>query len=259
MKIYSYYFILLLLAPVLFLSCSSTGIPRQNVPAVGGLDVRPLQWIEQDVEERERQEREQQEQERIAQEQRERERYMREQRERERIAREQRERAERRHRTERILNNAEKNFHGFSGFFQWSENGPNTAGIEYDFYSSPVPFTSIGLNLRAGVLFENYAFSNTDGSHFSDGDLASDVIFVASPSLGLVFPLGNHARVFSNIALEIGFFPEEGIITSWITPSANAGLLLQTGIVRFLLRYRLIWYNNIHNNAISIGIAAVVP
>jgi len=174
-------------------------------------------------------------------------------RERESIAQGQRRRAERGQRTARILNNAEKNFQGLSGFLQWSDNGPNTGGIEYNFYSSPVSFTSIGLNLRAGVLFANYAFSNTDGSHFSDGDLTSDMVFVVSPSFGLVFPLGNHAGVFSNIAIDIGYFPEEGIITGWITPSANAGLLFQTGIVRFLLRYRLIWYNNIHNNVISIG------
>jgi len=225
-----------------FQACSSTGIPRQNAPAAGWQDIRPLQWIEQDAEKRERQEREQQELERIDREQRERqareqrEREQRERQEQERISQAQRER--RRQATDRILNNAEKNFFGLSGFFQWSDRGhPGIIGIEANYSFGFFPFMAFGLDLRLGF-FEEYEFESDNGGFYS-------MYFTLSPNFNLVFPLGNNLRIFTGIALEIGMFTPGmyGIITDWATPSLNFGVLLQSQRgFRILLKYRLISY-----------------
>ena len=183
--------------------------------------------------------------ERERQHQLERERYERErqsQLERERYERE----LQRRITSDARKDNAERNFFGISGYYQWSNINTSIIGIEANYYFNLLPHISMGLDFRFGI------FSINDYDNMK---------FILSPNIGLVYPFGNNFKIFSDVGLEIGDFGLKisGIIFDSITPVVNFGILLQSIPFRYLLRYRATWYRTFYDNifyssAISIGI-----
>ncbi|MCL2792502.1 MAG: hypothetical protein FWD87_05355 [Spirochaetaceae bacterium] len=140
--------------------------------------------------------------------------------------------------------NASKNFIALSGYYQWSDYAPGIIGAEVNYYFTLIPYITSGIDLRLGF-FGEYEYESEDGGSYS-----SNMTFIISPNIGLVYPLGSNLKVFSNLALEMGMFPPgmKGIITDWATPSLNFGLSFQP----FFFKYRLTWYE-MNWNEVSSG------
>ena len=168
---------------------------------------------------------------------REQERIRTQQREREEEALRERERLQQRQRTQasvaRFWDNAERDFLGISGFYQWGNNNLDFWGLEVNYYWALFPLTSLGFDIKLG-------FNNDDNRYSNDLGFS----FYGAPNFGLVVPLGNRLRVYSDIGVLLGMFPPglRGTIIGWITPTVNAGLLLKTQSLKFLLKYNLALY-----------------
>jgi len=144
---------------------------------------------------------------------------------------------------------AEMNFFGFSGLYQWSENFPNGFGIEVNFYWTLIPYLTIGFDsgFCSYDIQEYYKPYLNEIDEFQTGTALS-----LTPIIGLVYPIGERFKIFSNIGLEIGIPPtgRKGILANWITPSLNMGLLLgNIYSPRFIIRYRLTWYESLVINS----------
>ena len=104
-------------------------------------------------------------------------------------------------------------FFPLSGYYQWGVAGDLFNIIEYAggspifaFYRSPIPYLSIGFDLRLGGLFQSFYYS-------------------VSPMVGFIFPINNSIKVFSNGILEIGNFGGiDGAIFNWLTPAFDMGV-----------------------------------
>jgi len=122
------------------------------------------------------------------------------------------------------------------------------------FYWSPLPFANIGVEARVTTL-----------SHdpFGPGDPNFRWYFGLSPTVGLVYPLGEGARIFTNFQLEFGSLPGSGLF--WdrrfndrfglgLTPGFEAGMSFGRGGT-FSLRYRCVWFYGtfIHSFGIGLG------
>jgi len=143
--------------------------------------------------------------------------------------------AERANNTAAFFDNAERNFLGLSGYFQFSSADTSAFGVEATYYGKIIPFITYGADLRLGLPSGDSAASNDNGM---------DLIF--APNIGLVFPAGNSFRIFVDGSLEMGMFSDnkKGIILDWLTPAVNAGAMFDISIFRFLVRYRMAWYNH---------------
>jgi hypothetical protein len=134
--------------------------------------------------------------------------------------------------------NAEKNFLGFSFFYQIGTNNPGLWGVGASFSITPFPYVSVGIDVKLGVMDDNASSGNT-------GNDSPETLFTAAPDIGFVFPLSDSFRVFSDLAIEMGRFSPfmKGIIADWATPSISAGIIFNMMSLRFFAKYELAWYN----------------
>ena len=115
-------------------------------------------------------------------------------------------------------------------------------------FTSPLPYTSIGVQLRYGF-FLPFPESEDPDPLF---------LLTAAPAVGFVIPLGHRARVFGNFLVEMGTFGYwDGLLTDWATPSVNVGLELgnrRPENFTFTVQYRVIWFQDVYVHGISGGI-----
>jgi hypothetical protein len=131
-------------------------------------------------------------------------------------------------------------------FYQFANDDAIGSGIgaELGFYSSPVRFTNMGLEIKGGLFDQN----------FSDPNKENEGYYInASPVLGLVLPLTGGFRLFTDGILELGLFGTDlkGTITDYLTYGFDFGVLW-SGIA---LKYRGVFYDRSFVNSIGIGLS----
>jgi len=150
-----------------------------------------------------------------------------------------------------ILANAQRNTLGGNFLVSWGGGEPRPAFLfAIGGYWSPIPFTAIGIEGRAG-----WHRSEQD----QHGLYHVQALVSASPALGFVFPLGGGRRytkrIFTNAMLDLGNFgPWNGLITNWATPSFDIGLEFSTPTGFSMIQYRGILFEGGYANAIGISI-----
>jgi len=148
-----------------------------------------------------------------------------------------------------ILANARRNVLdiNFAYYFDGVHEDYNDAYVlGLGVYLSPIPFLSLGLEGKLGWHWINGP---------SSGEPAEFDMFIASPVIGLVIPLGRSTRIFANGIYEMGTFgPWEGLVLGWGAPGFDTGIEF-TGKRNgnFNLRYRGIWLQNTYAQAAGIG------
>jgi hypothetical protein len=112
-------------------------------------------------------------------------------------------------------------------------------GAGSNLYWSLLPFTSIG----AGI---NFDYVNGDDYYAYCGNF--------SPSIGLVFPLISKTKIYANAVLKMGVFgKQQGLLTEWLTPGVDAGLLFAGRLVNLNLKYQHAWLNDFYFDSFGLG------
>jgi hypothetical protein len=144
-----------------------------------------------------------------------------------------------------FLKEAQRDSVGLAAFYQFANDDTIGSGIgaEIGFYSSPVRFTSMGLEIKGGLFDPN----------FSNPDIESEGYYInASPVLGLVLPLTGGLKLFADGILELGSFGTDlkGTITDYLAYGFDVGIVWG-GIA---LKYRGVFYDTGLVNSIGIGL-----
>jgi len=129
-----------------------------------------------------------------------------------------------------------------TAYYQWGIDGNRSVGTEISFYWSFLQFTSIGLESRFG------------GEIIEGKDTFDYTNFNFSPIVGLSIPFnsGKAVMMFTDGIIEFGKFdPWKGLITDWLSPGFDIGLLFGHFIN---LKYRGIWYKDSYTHSITLGL-----
>ena len=148
-----------------------------------------------------------------------------------------------------VIANARRNVIdvNFAYYFDGVYEGYNSAYVlGLGVYFSPIPFVSLGLEGRFGW-------------HWINGPVSAEPavfdMFIASPAVGLVIPLGRSARIFANGMFDMGTFgPWESSMSGWWAPGFDTGIeFTGGGNGTFNLRYRGIWLEGTYTHAAGVG------
>jgi TolB-like protein len=136
-------------------------------------------------------------------------------------------------------------------YFQWDGDDFWGGGVNVvDFHSSPVPFISLGGELRAGM-------TNMEGYGNGPGpDLGLGL------TTGVLWPFSSGFKIYADGMLDIGYNSGiKGIIASFIapgyiniTPGFIIGLSFDGDKSGFKIQYRGTWYENRYIHALCIGV-----
>lgn len=154
-----------------------------------------------------------------------------------------------------------RNSWGVSLFFSWERGATEAGSGSFSSFGGSVflvrsflPYTAVGFEGKIFVGGE--AYDSDRGLNLSWG-------FTVSPAVGLVLPIGNRARIFTNGLLEIGWFGPwagSGFITDWMSPGFDVGVEIgpvpwggngSSGAIN--IRYKGIWLQNRYIHAITFG------
>ena len=117
-------------------------------------------------------------------------------------------------------------------------------------YWSLIPFTTIGVEGRLG-------WGIGLGRKNSSGDETNALEVGVAPLLGFVFPIGNRFQIFSDLLVEVAFSSNwyyHGLITEWINPGFDAGVIFRIGNYNLTSKYRGILYDGKYTHVVAAGL-----
>jgi len=146
----------------------------------------------------------------------------------------------------KIKGAAFRNHMDTGGYFQWVDGEGDTAGGGgvLGAHWSPLPFTVIGLEPKAGVVIK-------------EGVEDPAILGSVSLGLGLVYPFTDNVKLFGDGLFEIGSFDGmNGMIAKNITPGFDAGLdfWFDKAKMGFDIKYRGTWFENNYLHSVGIGL-----
>jgi len=151
-----------------------------------------------------------------------------------------------------------------TGFFHSWENGGDSRSasglVLPGLHFSPGPFFAMGLETR--MLFQTYTRWGWHGGRQGYHD-RTNALFIFSPTVGLVLPLGEQVRIFTNALIELAMGTErflwQGLISDRVSPGFDVGVEVglwnwnTVGMI-FSAKYRHTWLKNSSANSLGFAI-----